>query len=261
MHSDKIKAHLDNKVIWLTGASSGIGRALTIALSKYNCQIFISSRTITQLEITKNQCAEPNNIHIVEGDLSKLEDNKKICSMIESEFGRLDIAILNAGTCEYVDTDNFDSALFERLISNNYLSMVYGIEASLPLLKKSQHAQLVGMSSTAGYLGLPRSEAYGSSKAAITNMLRALKVTLKVSGVDVSVICPGFVKTELTDKNDFPMPAIISADKAADHIITGIVKGTHEIHFPKPFTVTLKFISLLPDKLQFWLLSKTLEKS
>ena len=95
----------------------------------------------------------------------------------------------------------------------------------------------------------------------IINMLRALNVSLQPKGIDVSVICPGFVKTELTDKNDFPMPGIITAEKAAVYIIKGIVKGSHEIHFPKSFTVPLKLIALMPDKLQFWLLSKTLDKS
>ena len=260
MHSDKLKSHFDNKVVWLTGASSGIGRALAIALSKYDCQLYLSSRTHDQLIKTRDMCDQPDNVHIEAGDLSVLETNKTICKKIEAQSGQLDIAILNAGTCEYVDVNNFDSALFERLITHNYLSMVYGIEASLPLLKESADAQLVGMSSTAGYLGIPRSEAYGSTKAAIINMLRALKVSLKPKNIDVSVICPGFVKTELTDRNDFPMPAMISAELAAEHIIKGIVKRTHEIHFPKNFTLTLKLISLLPDSLQFWLMSKTLDK-
>ena len=260
MHSEKTTSHFDNKVIWLTGASSGIGRALAVALSRYNCQLYISSRTHDQLVKTKDMCNKSDNVHIEAGDLSVLETNKTICRKIESNSGHLDIVILNAGTCEYVDVDNFDSAIFERLITHNYLSMVYGIEVSLPLLKQSDDAQLVGMSSTAGYLGIPRSEAYGSTKAAITNMLKALKVSLKPSKIDVSVISPGFVKTELTDKNDFPMPAIISAELAAENIIKGIAKRSHEIHFPKTFTLTLKLISLLPHSLQFWLMSKTLDK-
>jgi short-subunit dehydrogenase len=260
MHSNKIKSFFDNKVIWITGASSGIGRALAIALSEFNCQIFISSRTHDHLLKTKEMCHQPENIHIEQGDLSNLATNKTICEHIRSKAGHLDLAILNAGTCEYVDIDNFDSRLFERLITNNYLSMVYGIESSLPLLKATRNSQLVGMSSTAGYIGIPRSEAYGSTKAAIINMLRALKVSLKPYNIDVSVICPGFVKTELTDRNEFPMPAIITADQAARHIIHGIAKRDHEIHFPKQFTLALKLISVLPDKLQFWLMSKTLEE-
>jgi NADP-dependent 3-hydroxy acid dehydrogenase YdfG len=114
-------------------------------------------------------------VHIIAGDLSVQKDNQTICESIDKQQGRLDIAILNAGTCEYVEIDEFDSAMFKRLMDINFMGMVYGIEASLPLLKQSQSAQLIGMSSTAAYLGFPRSEAYGASKAAIYNMFKALR--------------------------------------------------------------------------------------
>ncbi|MDW3095452.1 MAG: SDR family NAD(P)-dependent oxidoreductase [Gammaproteobacteria bacterium] len=259
MLSEKLNDYFDDKVVWLTGASSGIGRALTIALSEIDCEIFISSRSRIELEKTKELCAKQENIHILEGDLSNKESNQAICKQIKNQCDNLDIAILNAGTCEYVDIDQFDSALFRRLIDNNYMSMIYGIEASLPLLKNSKHAHLVGMSSTAAYLGLPRSEAYGASKAAIRNLFRALKVSLATYDIDVSVICPGFVKTELTDKNDFPMPCLISSQQASKEILNGIANNKHEIHFPKRFSYALKAISLLPDFIQFRIINKIIE--
>ncbi len=260
MLSNKVKNHFEDKVVWVTGASSGIGRALTVALSEIDCEIFISSRSRVKLEKTKELCVKQDNIHILEGDLSNKESNHAICRQIKNQCGNLDIAVLNAGTCEYVDIDQFDSALFQRLIDSNYMSMIYGIEASLPLLKSSKHAHLVGMSSTAAYLGLPRSEAYGASKAAIRNLFRALKISLAAHDIDVSVICPGFVKTELTDKNDFPMPCLISSEQASKEILNGIANNSHEIHFPKRFSYALKAISLLPDFIQFRLLSKTIQQ-
>ena len=252
--------YFSNKVIWITGASSGIGRALTIALSNFDCQVFISSRSEEKLQETINLCHSKSNIHILSGDLAKQENNHAICNAIENIHGHLDIAILNAGTCEYVDVNNFDSAMFKRLVDNNFMSMVYGVEASLPLLKKSQTPHLVGMSSTAAYLGLPRSEAYGATKAAILNMFRALKISLSAININVSVICPGFVETELTAKNDFPMPCLITAEKSTDYILKGIANNQCEIHFPKRFSFALKFISILPDTLQFWLLKKAVSK-
>jgi short-subunit dehydrogenase len=137
--------------------------------------------------------------------------------------------------------------------------MVYGIEASLPLLKKSQSAQLIGMSSTAAYLGFPRSEAYGASKAAIYNMFKALAVSLKPHNIASSVICPGFIATELTAKNTFRMPALVTVERAAENILQGIREQQHEIHFPKRFSWCLKFISYLPLSIQYRLLAKTLE--
>lgn len=260
MLSKKQQSYFDSKIIWITGASSGIGRALAIALSSINCEIYISSRSEKNLQETIKQCASKNNIHILTGDLAQEESNFSICNAINNIHGRLDIAILNAGTCEYVDVDNFDSSLFKRLVDNNFMSMVYAIEACLPLLKQSNSAHLIGMSSTAAYLGLPRSEAYGATKAAILNMFRALKVSLSKNNIDVSVICPGFVETELTAKNDFLMPCLISAEQSAQYILNGIAKKQCEIHFPKRFSLALKLIAMLPDSLQFKLLKKMVAK-
>ena len=260
MLSNKVTGYFDDKVIWITGASSGIGRALVIMLSELDNDLYISSRSRAGLETTKQLCRHQDNIHILEGDLTSKATNQSICEHIKSTSGHLDIAILNAGTCEYVDINEFDSALFQRLIDSNYMSIIFGIEATLPLLKISNHAHLVGMSSTAAYLGLPRSEAYGATKAAIRNLFRALKVTLSPYNINVSTICPGFVKTELTDRNNFPMPCIVSAEKAAEEILKGIAANKHEIHFPKRFSYALKAIALLPDFIQFRLLSKTIQK-
>jgi short-subunit dehydrogenase len=260
MLSSKITNYFDDKVIWITGASSGIGRALTIMLSELDCDLYISSRSRPGLEKTKQLCRTQANIHIAEGDLTNKTTNQSVCDNIKNNHGHLDIAILNAGTCEYVDIEQFDSALFQRLIDSNYMSMIYAIEASLPLLKNSNHAHLVGMSSTAAYLGFPRSEAYGATKAAILNLFRALKVSLSPYNINVSTICPGFVKTELTDKNDFPMPCLISAQQASKEILKGIAANKHEIHFPKRFSYTLKALALMPDFIQFKLLRKTLQK-
>lgn len=251
------------KTIWITGASSGIGRALAIALSQYDCTLYLSARNQNNLLQTQSTCvANPStqaSIHLLAGDLSIKADNQAICDCIAQQQGQLDIAILNAGTCEYVDIHHFDSDMFKRLMDINFMGMVYGIEAALPLLKRSSCPQLIGMSSTAAYLGIPRSEAYGASKAAIYNMFKALAVSLKPHHIATSVICPGFVATELTAKNTFSMPALITAQSAASIILAGIRKHHPEIHFPKRFSWSLKFLSFLPISLQYRLLAKTLE--
>lgn len=262
MLSNKIQNHFENKVIWITGASSGIGRALVIALSDVNCKIFISSRSEENLEKTIGQCrnSRKSEIVVLSGDLTCKQVNQDILKKIKKSSEKLDIAILNAGSCEYVDIDNFDSSLFERQIRTNFLSMVYGIEATLPLLRSSAEAQLIGMSSTAAYLGLPRAEAYGATKAAIRNMFAALRVSLQPYNISSSVICPGFVETELTAKNDFAMPAMITAETSAEYILKGISKHKQEIHFPKRFSLALKFIACLPNPIVSWLVSKTIPK-
>lgn len=260
MQSNKINQHFKNKAIWVTGASSGIGRALVIALSSIDCRIYITSRSREKLEQTVAQSAN-KNIVVLEGDLTSKQVNQEIIEKIKADCGYLDIAILNAGTCEYVDIDQFDSDLFKRQIDTNFMATVYGIEAALPLLKNSRQAQLVGMSSTAAYLGLPRSEAYGATKAAIRNLFAALRVSLQPYNISASVICPGFVKTELTDRNDFEMPALISAEQSAEYILNGIAVHKQEIHFPKRFSYTLKFIASLPNPVVSWIASKVATRS
>jgi len=260
MLSDSAINHFENKVIWVTGASSGIGRALVIALADINCQLYISARSESNLQLTVQQSGN-KDIVVLAGDLSSKQTNQAILEKINKLSNGLDIAILNAGNCEYVDIDDFDSDLFARQINTNFMSVVYGIEATLPLLKQSSSAQLVGMSSTAAYLGLPRAEAYGATKAAIRNMFAALRVSLKPYNISASVICPGFVETELTAKNDFDMPALISASRSAEYILSGIAANKQEIHFPKRFSLTLKFLASLPNPLLTWLVRKGVKQT
>lgn len=255
MLSNKVIDHFKGKVIWITGASSGIGRALVIALSEIDCQVFITSRSKEKLAQTVEKCAH-KNIVVLEGDLTSKQVNQEIVASIQESCGRLDIAILNAGTCEYVDIENFDSELFVRQMDTNFTSTIYGIEAAMPMLKESKQAQLIGMSSTVAYLGLPRAEAYGATKAAIRNLFSALRISLQPYHISASVICPGFVETELTAQNDFEMPALITAQQAATHILGGIAAYKQEIHFPKKFSVTLKFIASLPNPILSWLVKK-----
>ena len=154
--------------------------------------------------------------------------------------------IANAGTCEYVDVNQFDTALFRRVLETNVLGLVNTVGAALPLLKQSKRGYIVGVSSSVAMLAMPRAQAYGSSKAAITHFLESMKADLTPLGLDVSVVSPGFVKTPLTDVNDFPMPMRITADQAAKEIVKGLRKRTWHIHFPKRFTFILWMLGHLP---------------
>jgi len=243
-----------HKNIWVTGASSGIGLGLAKKLAEKGSNVFVSARNKQKLH---QHFANNQAVTILAGDLTSAVENKKIIASIQSLAGGLDCVIFNAGTAEYIDTDNFSAAPFERMIETNYLSMVRGIEAALPLLKVSNSAYLVGMSSSVAWHGLPSGQAYSSSKAAIRNLFQGLKIQLSQQNIAVSWICPGFVKTPLTDKNTFDMPFRISVDEATIRIIKQLQKQKTEIHFPKRFTYLLKLISYLPAGLAAKLLSKT----
>lgn len=245
--------------IWVTGASSGIGRALAVALAKFDNDVVVSGRNEQELEYTRLEC--PERIKCVAFDVADRSANLAAAAKVQQELGGLDIAVLNAGTCEYLDVKSFDSTMIKRVMDINYMGFVYGVEAVLPLLRKGVSPYLVGMSSTVAYTGLPRAEAYGSSKAAIRHFLQSLRLDLDDEGVDVSIICPGFVKTPLTDKNEFAMPMRITPEAAASYIIRGMEKRKHEISFPPLFAFILKRVASLPDGLRHRLLVKLLRSN
>lgn len=244
--------------VWVTGASTGIGRAVTIELARRGAKVVASARNESALDTLVRECGD--RVQALALDVTDRQANRWAAEEISRRMGGLDIAFFNAGTCEYVDVASFDSALFERTIRSNFLSMVYGIEAVLPLLRQSPAPQLVGMSSTVAYRGLPRSEAYGASKAAIKNLFESLQIDLAREAFRVSVVCPGFVRTPLTDRNDFPMPFRIEADEAARRIVDGIEAGKPEIHFPRRFSLLFKLMTLLPDRLYIRLCARMMKR-
>lgn len=233
------------KRIWITGASSGIGEALAQQIAGPDVELWISSRSQEKLlEIAEKI---PHKVIPFAVDLSTPDCLDKLKSAFNNKV--MDEVYLIAGGCEYVDLPEFDSAKISRIMNQNYMSHVYAIEAVLPSLRLSKSPWLVGMSSSVAWTGLPRSQAYGSSKAAIHYLMETLRVDL-YGEIDVSVICPGFVETPLTDQNDFPMPGKISSLEAAQRIIRAEKKRPFEIHFPKRFTWGLKLLAWMPQGLK-----------
>jgi len=252
--------YFQDKRVWITGASSGIGKAVALELAKRGAKVAISARNHVSLKGVAHEMGV-HNVLVLPMDVTDKAQNQAVVKRIEECWGGLDIAFFNAGTAEYVDIKNFESGVFERTIMTNYLSMVYGIEAVLPLLRSSTPAQLGGMSSAVSFAGLPRAEAYGASKAAVRNMLQGLRIHLVQENIDVFTVCPGFVRTPLTDKNDFPMPMRIEVQEAAKIIVDGIAKKKPEINFPKAFSWTYKILSNLPSRLYTRLMLSTVRQS
>ncbi|MFT5698281.1 MAG: NADP-dependent 3-hydroxy acid dehydrogenase YdfG [Desulforhopalus sp.] len=226
--------------IVITGATSGIGRQLAIDYQNEGHEVWALGRNEQALEELRRL-----GLHVGQLDLT---DREATFSWFAS-LGSVDLAILNAGTCEYIDMPVFDSALIQRVMRANVETVAICIEAVLPLLRNSNRAHLAVVGSSAAYLPLPRAEAYGASKAAIAYMVKTLRLDLTGEKITLSLICPGFVKTPLTDLNDFSMPFRITVGEASDYIRQGLLKKKSEIHFPKRFTYILKFLSLLPGPL------------
>jgi len=237
------------KRIWLTGASSGIGRAIAEKLATQGHLLALSARSADALQELADQF--PGQILVLPADLTDATAVKQVGQKISEQWGALDWAILNAGTCEYVDVDTFEAAMFERVMQTNVVGTANCIEAALPLLRNGTEPRLVGVGSSVTFCPLPRAEAYGASKAAVRYLFQALELDLARWNIGVSLVSPGFVETPLTAQNDFPMPMQVSSDKAADTIIRGIEKGKREISFPGPFIAVLKLIGALPNALRF----------
>ncbi|MGM0521287.1 MAG: SDR family NAD(P)-dependent oxidoreductase [Pseudomonadota bacterium] len=237
--------------IWLTGATSGIGEAVANKLLDEGHQVVLSARSADKLDAL---CASHTNAIALPLDISDRNAVLAAGETIRERLGALDLVLLNAGTCEYVDMPDFDMALIERVFTPNLYGTLYGVEAALPLLraarKEGRPARLAATSSASAYLPLPRAEAYGASKAAVSYFLQSLRLDLHQEGIGVSLIHPGFVKTPLTERNDFPMPMRVSVDHAAEAILNGLAKGTLDIHFPRRFTYLVKLIGILPPGLR-----------
>jgi len=248
-----------DKRIWVTGASSGIGKAVAAKLAALGNQVIISGRNGEALAAV--QRLYPGHVTCLPFDITDTEDTMRAAEQIRSEFGALDVAVLNAGTCEYVDAGNIDVDLIRRVNETNYMGFVNCVAAALPLLREGEAPFLLGMSSTVAYTGLPTAEAYGASKAAIRHFLQALRIDLAAEEIDVSIICPGFVQTPLTDLNNFPMPMRITSERAAQYIVRGMARRTHEIRFPPLFALVLLAIGALPSRARHWLIRRTMVRN
>lgn len=245
--------------IWVVGASSGIGLAVAQKYAQQGHSVWISARSeITLTDI----CADSENLLPLAVDVTDDASLQSATAHIQSVSGSLDKVIINAGTCEYIDSYEIERDKIRRVFETNFFGALNVVHACLNLLRQSvqskavQHPQLVFVSSSVTYQALPRAGAYGASKSALRYFAETLRADLVHEGIDVRVVSPGFVKTPLTDKNDFPMPFLLTVDNAANRIVKGLSSNAFDIHFPKRFTIILKFLSLLPDWARLPLVAK-----
>lgn len=243
------------KLTWIVGASSGIGRALALQLSKQGHSLILSARGEAKLNELKEGIGD--NCYIFPFDVS---DNNAITSawnQIERNFQTISTVIYCAGYYEAMSADNFKLDVVERIMDVNLLGAFRILNHVIPHFIKQRRGYIVLIGSIAGYRGLPNAIGYGASKAGLIHLAENLKCDLEKYNIDVQVINPGFVKTQLTDQNTFPMPFIISPETAAQHIANTIKKKSFESRFPFLFANGLKLLSKLPYWLYFFIIRKT----
>lgn len=235
---------LQKPTVWITGASSGLGLALTKHYLLTGYKVIASARRDGELKPL--QRLYPEELFFIPFDVTKDSEIESVKAALEECTKRLDLVILNAGTCEYLDIEHPDWELFERVNQVNYMGMVRSLQICLSLLKKTEHAHLVGICSQAVQAPFIRTEAYGASKAAVRYLLDSLRLDLAPDDIAVSCIMPGFIDTPLTQRNDFDMPFMMSPEQAAHRIEQAVAKRVYEYAFPKRLSAVLALARLFP---------------
>lgn len=235
--------------MWITGGSSGIGEAFARLIDGRVAHAAISARSADKL----GEIAGPSaSIRDYPVDVADAAAVKSVAAAIEAQSGPIDLAILNAGTWDIVKLDAFDPAIFRRSMDVNYQGVVNGIAAVLPGMLERASGHIAIVSSIAGYRGLPKAAAYGPTKAALINLVEALRPELEARGVKISLISPGFIETPLTANNNFPMPFLMPVEKAAERMLEGLVAGRYEVIFPRRLAYAMKLLRVLPNAAFFW---------
>ena len=242
------------KTIWITGGSTGIGKALAIRFANEGWNVAISAR---RENLLKELSDRYENISPFPLDVTDKENCKNIFNQVKEKFGEIDICFFSTGTWDPKKEKDIDVEQIENVFKINFFGTVNSIKAVEEYYKNRNEGTIAIVSSIAGYRGLPNSTGYGPSKSALNNLAESLYFDFGRHNVRVCLVSPGFIKTPMTDKNDFKMPFLKTPEFAADKIYDGLVnKKIFEIHFPKELTLTLKFFSILPYKLYFYLVKK-----
>jgi short-subunit dehydrogenase len=241
------KIDLKGKCVWLTGASSGIGEALAYELARRGARVALTARRKELLEnIAAKIATSHGEAYSFPGDVLNLEQMKALVDSIETTMGPIDLAIPNAGTHVFSKPEQFDSGEYLSIMQLNFGGVLHCLEAVIPRMLQRGHGHVAPVASLAGYRGLPRAAAYGASKSALIHFLESIRFHLRPKGITISIVNPGFVKTPLTDKNDFFMPFLIEPEKAAKIICDGIERGKRAIAFPIPFSWIVGLGKFLP---------------
>jgi short-subunit dehydrogenase len=247
---------LKNKNIILTGASSGIGYELAKQLAKEGANLALLARRKNVIDSLAEEIEKHNSkIITIQCDVSNKASVHSAFNEAKVNFGEIDMVILNAGTSERVDIINFDVSKADEIYGVNTLGLIYCVKEVLQDFIQRKEGWIVGVSSLSDVRGFPRSSLYCSSKAASSIFLESIRIELKKYNIKIITVKPGFVKTPMTDKNEFYMPFLINVEKAAKIILKGIKKEKRIISFPLPIVLATKVLKILPDSIFDFLLS------
>jgi short-subunit dehydrogenase len=232
---------LAGRVVWVTGASSGIGAAVAEELARRGARVVATARRADALEAL---AARVPGVEPRPGDITDEEAIAALVRDIERDHGAIDVALLNAGTYAPVLPEDFSPALVRAQVEVNVMGTVNCVAAVLPGMRSRRGGRIAVVASATGFAALPMASAYGATKAFLISMADSLRADLagERSGVAVTVVAPGFVTTELTGRNDFTMPWLIDAPEAARIMADGLERGDAEVAFLRRMALAMKLL-------------------
>ena len=236
--------------VWITGASTGIGRALALELARGGARVAASARNADALAALSR---ENPRIAAYPVDVTDRAAMLAAADKIRSDMGPIDLAVLNAGVWQPMGASQFSSEAAAKSMAVNHGGICNGLEAILPAMIARRGGHVALVASVAGYCGLPKAAAYGPTKAAVINLAESLYSDLEMKGIRLQVINPGFVDTPMTEVNTFPMPFLIPVDQAVGHIVRGLNSKKFEIVFPWQMAVMMKLAKRASYPLFFWI--------
>lgn len=250
-----MKYEVQGKKIWLIGASTGIGAALARELALEGAVLLLSARHEDRLRELATSIPGPNH-EVWPLDVAEREAFHVAALKLTQAHPDVEMVIYNAGTYEPQFADEMTLGASLATVDTNLTGAYVMLDAVLPPMLARGQGVIVLVASVAGYFGMPRAAAYSASKAGLIALAETLAIELPERGIRTQVVCPGFVRTRLTEHNPFPMPLMISPEKAALYIMKGIERRQFEIHFPQRFTLLMKLVEILPRPLRLALLRR-----
>lgn len=241
--------------VWIVGASSGIGAALARDLLARGARVALSARSAARLA----QAAQADaNAMVLPFDATDPLAWAAAHEKLQAAWNGLDLIVFCAASYQPQRAWETQAPQVRRTLDTNIGSVYYGLEAVLPLLQAQGQGGIAILASVAGYFGLPGATVYGPTKAALINLAELLYSELRPFGLDVYLVNPGFVRTRLTARNRFAMPALQTPEQAAAAIVRGMARGRFEIHFPRRFTMLMQLLRHLPYRWRYALIQRTL---
>lgn len=249
-----------SKLVWITGASSGLGAALAKTCVADGHRVVISARSRDKLAALRAELGAPEKVYICPMDVTVHTELVSGIDQIISQYGLPDLTILNAGTYTPMGFNDFSADKMRELFELNVFAIAEAIELLIPRLGARGEGTVAVVGSVAGDIGLPYAGAYAASKSALMRLCESLRPEFERAGLQLSIVNPGFIKTPLTAKNDFPMPFMISAERAAKITMAALERGRFEIRYPFLMSIAMRVLTALPRPVQHFVTTRMLRE-